>query len=129
MKSIKTEIGDFTGTYFENLFDCHDYELESLEGAPVYVDGYFDCTDNNLKSLKGAPQYVDGDFYCYGNPNLESLEGAPKSIGGDFFCEEEIKKGENLYIIINVLLNGCRDKMPRAFNKKQMLKVLKKNLK
>ena len=87
-------------------FNCSDFGLTSLEGAPQTVVGNFYCFKNNLTSLEGAPKEVGGDFYCYGNQltslkggsqvvgnsfdcswnKLTSLEGAPTEVGGNFLC-------------------------------------------
>jgi hypothetical protein len=74
MKSIKTEIGDFTGKHYEGRFNRTGYDLTSLEGAPRIVDGYFDCSNNQLTSLEKAPEIIRGDFWCIEN-NFESLKG------------------------------------------------------
>jgi hypothetical protein len=105
MRSIKTEIRDYTGKYLNDYFDCNDNYLTSLEGAPKIVSGYFDCSNNKLTSLEGSPKIVYHSFSCYDN-KLTSLEGAPKSVGGGFYCNEYLLNGENLYIIANALLNG-----------------------
>ena len=88
-------------------FDCSDFGLISLEGAPQTVVGNFYCFKNNLTSLEGAPKEVGGDFYCYGNQltslkggsqvvgssfdcswnKLTSLEGAPQNVGKGFYCD------------------------------------------
>ena len=66
------------------LFQCHDNELESLEGGPISVTQNFWCQHNKLTNLVGAPQSVGGEFRCYGNP-LTSLDGLPKHIGAEVF--------------------------------------------
>jgi hypothetical protein len=129
MRSIKTdEIGDYTGKHYEGNFNCQlrrldslegapksvsgnfycfsNSNLETLEGGPEYVGGHFNCHSNELESMKGAPVFVGGHFNCINNNNLESLEGLPQYIGGHFQFDEDLKKGENLYIIANALLNG-----------------------
>ncbi len=67
-------------------FDCSDFGLISLEGAPQSVGGSFDCYGNQLTSLEGAPQKVGGSFNCSWN-KLTSLEGAPKTIDRGFYCD------------------------------------------
>ena len=91
-----------------------------MEGGPEYVGGHFNCHSNELESMKGAPVFVGGHFNCINNNNLESLEGLPQYLGGHFQFDEDLKKGENLYIIANALLNGHRD------NEEYMLEVITK---
>ena len=123
MKTFKTELGDYTG--FKGDIFAAGKGLESLEGSPRIVVGYFYCSSNKLKSLEGGPEYVGTNFYCFDNPNLESLRGAPQYVDGYFNCAKELRKGENLYIIINALLNGSRDKRQYP---DRMLEVLKEYL-
>jgi hypothetical protein len=59
--------------------------------------------------LKYSPRIVGGSFICVQN-DLESLEDAPENVGGKFLCDNELLEGDNLYIIVNALLNGRKDK-------------------
>lgn len=121
MKSIKTEIGDYTGKYFRDYFNCAGYELASLEGAPEIVSGSFNCRNNELTSLEGAPKIVYHSFSCSAN-DLDSLEGAPLSVGLAFGCDPKLRKGENLYIIANALINGInKSKLPANLIEKHIL--------
>ena len=68
-------------------FDCDDFPLTTLEGAPREVDGNFYCIGIMLTSLEGAPKKVGGNFDCNSN-NLTTLEGAPNKVGGGFYCND-----------------------------------------
>jgi hypothetical protein len=125
MRSVKNIIGDYTGQHYKGHFLNTFDSLDSLEGSPEIVSGHFYCSDNKLTSLEGAPKIVGGNFSCYHN-NLESLEGAPLSVGWSFECDLRLKKGENLYIIANALLNGRKGK--REF-KNKALEILTKYFK
>ena len=67
-------------------FDCSDFNLTSLIGAPKELKGgHFFCNNNKLTSLEGAPQKQIYDFFCDEN-DLTSLEGCPQKITGTFDC-------------------------------------------
>jgi hypothetical protein len=121
MRSVKNIIGDYTGKYFRDYFNCASYELTSLEGAPEIVSGSFNCRNNKLTSLEGSPKIVYHSFSCYDN-DLNSLEGAPLSVGLSFGCDPRLKKGENLYIIANALINGInKSKLPANLIEKHII--------
>jgi hypothetical protein len=106
MKSIKDVYGDgLDGKYYEGTFDCSNKMLTSLEGSPAIIDGDFHCYFSQLESLKGGPRMVGGNFFCFSS-SLTSLEGAPECVSDEFDCNHRVKKGDNLYIIANALLNG-----------------------
>ena len=68
-------------------FNCSNFELTSLKGAPQEVGGAFYCAHNHLTSLKGSPQTVGLTFWCSDN-HLTSLKGCPQTVGGHFWCSD-----------------------------------------
>lgn len=112
----------FTG----DSFHCSYNEIITLEGAPQYVGQTFNCSGNKyLESLEGAPQYVSESFNCTICPELESLQGAPEYVGGFFECDKKLKQGDNLYIIVNALLNGYKNRKGYTLEK-VFLKILER---
>lgn len=92
----------------KNFFCNYNNDLISLEGAPKVVNGSFSCSSSrSLETLEGAPKYVGEGFDCEYCPNLESLVGFPEHVGTFIECDKKLKKGENLYLMANALINGC----------------------
>lgn len=77
---------DTCNQHWDGNFNCSNFDLTSLEGAPKEVHGDFWCFSNYLTSLKGAPTKItSGVFNCAGN-KLISLEYAPREVRGSFLC-------------------------------------------
>ena len=70
--------------HIEKGFNCGEFELTSLEGAPSSVGFYFNCSYNNLASLEGAPSSVGGNLSCFNNKltSLHNIHKQIKHIGG-----------------------------------------------
>ena len=135
--------------FCDDLFDCSQNKLTSLEGAPKRVLRSFYCEHNQLTSLKYAPEMVGGDnfncyhnnltnlvgspnkiygsFYCYLN-NLKTLEGAPEYVAGDFNCSDnKLETLEYLPIVYGKLHcynNNWIKPIPHKIMKKYYLRCL-----
>lgn len=109
-------------------FNCNGNILRTLEGAPVVVGRpeaftSFNCRNNvELRSLEGAPIAVrGGSFVCIGCPKLESLEHLPKRVDVFVICDDRLKKGENLYLIANAMINGRIANKERATDSEESI--------